>query len=245
MDIRQLVIASKERDRVVKDLCTLFNLKVAFNDPGIINFGLENALLPVGETFLEVISPVEDNTTAERFINRRNGDGGYMVIIQVEDFIKSKNLVESNNIQIVWNSNSPEAKAMHLHPKQMGGAILSLDQMTPTDSWKWAGADWEKFVDISVVNSLVGVKIQSSDPDNMKAKWEKVLGVQAVNNKIQLDSTWIEFIEEVDGRGEGIYSFNISVKDIDGMMTKADKLNLIVNNNIQIGGVNFELSHQF
>ena len=58
MRIRQLVLVSDERDPVVNDLCDLFGLEVAFYDPGIIHFGLENAVIPVGDTFLEVVSPV-------------------------------------------------------------------------------------------------------------------------------------------------------------------------------------------
>ena len=83
--MRQLVVVSHERDSVVNDLCDLFELEVAFYDPGIIHFGLENAVLPVGDTFLEVVSPVQDKTTASRFLERRRGNGGYMVIVQTED----------------------------------------------------------------------------------------------------------------------------------------------------------------
>ena len=41
MRIRQLVLVSEERNPVVEDLCDVFDLEVAFYDPGIIHFGLE------------------------------------------------------------------------------------------------------------------------------------------------------------------------------------------------------------
>ena len=88
MRIRQLVLVAEDRDKVVNDLCNLFKIEVAFYDPGIIHFGLENAVIPVGDTFLEVVSPVQENTTAGRYLKRRKGNGGYMVIIQVEDMDK-------------------------------------------------------------------------------------------------------------------------------------------------------------
>ena len=93
MDIRQLVLVCEKKDETINNLCNLFDIKVAYHDPGIIFFGLENALLPVGNTFIEVISPVEEGTTAGRFLERRKGDGGYMVIIQVDNFLKSKDLI--------------------------------------------------------------------------------------------------------------------------------------------------------
>jgi len=98
MRIRQLVLVSEKRDPVVSDLCNLFRIEVAFYDPGIIHFGLENAVIPVGDTFLEVVSPVQENTTAGRFLERRRGNGGYMVIVQTDDLKERKkecNLKES------------------------------------------------------------------------------------------------------------------------------------------------------
>ena len=94
MRIRQLVLVAEDRDKVVNDLCNLFKIEVAFYDPGVIHFGLENAVLPVGDTFLEVVSPVQKNTTAGRYLDRRKGDGGYMVIIQTEDLAKEKERVD-------------------------------------------------------------------------------------------------------------------------------------------------------
>ena len=83
-------MVSALRDPIVNNLCKLFECQVAFNDPGVSHFGLENAVIPIGTDFLEVVSPKENNTTAGRYLKKRNGDGGYMVIIQVNDFMKAK-----------------------------------------------------------------------------------------------------------------------------------------------------------
>ncbi len=177
MDLRQLVMVSSLRDPIVDSLCNLFDIKVSFNDPGVGHFGLENAVLPVGTDFLEVVSPVEENTTAGRYLDRRSGDGGYMVIIQVDDFSEARNTVKENNVTVVWESEHPEARAIHLHPKEMGGAILSLDWMNPKESWKWAGPNWDEFVNTSTIKRFVGVEIQSDDPEGMKSKWQSVLKI--------------------------------------------------------------------
>lgn len=245
MDLRQLVIVSSLRDPVVDSLCKLFDIKVSFNDPGVAHFGLENAVLPVGTDFLEVVSPVEENTTAGRYLDRRNGDGGYMVIIQVDDFSEAKKNVKENNITVVWESDHPEAKAIHLHPKQMGGAIVSLDWMNPKASWKWAGPNWDDFVNTSSVKRFVGVEIQSDDPEGMKNKWQAVLQIsneKTSENQINLDNTWIRFIKEEDGRGPGVSSFCLEASDKDALLNKASDLGLIIKDNIVIGGVKFLLS---
>ena len=245
MDLRQLVMVSSLRDPIVDSLCNLFDIKVSFNDPGVAHFGLENAVLPVGTDFLEVVSPVEENTTAGRYLDRRNGDGGYMVIIQVDDFLAAKQSVKENNITVVWESDHPEAKAIHLHPKQMGGAILSLDWMNPKESWKWAGPNWDKFVNTSLVNRFVGVEIQAENPEDMKNTWQSVLNLNServTGNQINLDNTWIRFLEDEDGRGAGVSAFCLEANDNDKLFEKASDLGLVYEDNIMIGGVKFLLS---
>jgi len=148
--IRQLVLVAGQRDSVVDDLCSLFEIEVAFYDPGIIHFGLENAVIPVGDTFLEVVSPIQAETTAGRYLERRNGNGGYMVIMQTDDLKNEKARVEAEGINIVWNADREEegihAHAIHLHPRDVGGAILSIDAMTPPKAWLGASSSWEKNV---------------------------------------------------------------------------------------------------
>ncbi len=245
MDLRQLVMVSSLRDPIVDSLCNLFDIKVSFNDPGVAHFGLENAVLPVGTDFLEVVSPVEENTTAGRYLDRRNGDGGYMVIIQVDDFLAAKQSVKENDITVVWESDHPEARAIHLHPKQMGGAILSLDWMDPKESWKWAGPNWDKFVNTSLVNRFVGVEIQAENPEDMKNTWKSVLNLKServTGNQINLDNTWIRFLEDEDGRGSGVSAFCLEANDNDKLFEKASDLGLVYEDNIMIGGVKFLLS---
>ena len=245
MDLRQLVMVSDLRDPIVENLCDLFDIKVSFNDPGVAHFGLENAVFPVGTDFLEVVSPVEEDTTAGRYLDRRGGDGGYMVIIQVDDFSEAQSNVKENSITVVWESEHPEARAIHLHPREMGGAILSLDWMNPKESWKWAGPNWDEFVNTSTIKRFVGVEIQSDDPEAMKNKWQSVLRMPSENvsdRQINLDNTWIRFVEDEDGRGPGVSAFCLEANDNKSLMKKAVDLGLMHHEDIFIGGVKFLLS---
>ena len=230
------------RDPIVNDLCKLFNFEVAFNDPGVAHFGLENAVIPIGTDFLEVVSPVEENTTAGRYLNKRGGDGGYMIIIQVDKFEDSQKLVNEYNIKTVWETDLPKAKAMHLHPKQMGGAILSLDWMEPKESWKWAGPNWEKNIS-GPIKGIDGVEIQSDDPELMLNTWLRVLGdvERDHENKILLDNTWIKFSQATDGRGPGISAFSLKAENSNEIIERAQNLGFMVDGKITIGGVKFYL----
>ena len=242
MDIRQIVMVSSLRDPIVSDLNKLFGLEVAFNDPGVGHFGLENAVMPLGTDFLEVVSPIEENTTAGRYLDKRGGDGGYMVIIQVDDFERSKSLVNDYKIGIVWDTDLPEAKAIHLHPKQMGGAILSLDWMNPKESWKWAGPEWNNHI-TDDIKGIDGIEIQASNPEEMFNRWKDILNVSNINEsekKIYLDNTWIGFIDE-DDRGPGISAFSLIANNKELLMSKAKEYGFLREDNIVVGGVKFYL----
>jgi len=246
MRVRQLVLVANERDPIVNDLESLFKIQVSFYDPGIKFFGLENAVLPVGDTFLEVVSPIKQETTAGRYLERRGGSGGYMVIIQVEDFESTKKRVEDNNMRVVYESEDPKARAIHLHPKDVGGAILSLDFMDPESSWKWAGESWKSKINNDVVEELNGVFIQSENPENMLQKWEAALGIKGTKeiegHTINLGSSRVVFVKDEDGRGDGPSAFEIKVKNPQDVRDRAEHLGLIDNGEVSIGGVKFLLN---
>src|SRR5262245_16796633 len=146
MHIRQIALVARELDPVVEDLCAVLGIVVGFRDPGVAEFGLRNAVMPVGTTFLEVVSPVRDDTTAGRFLARRGGDGGYMVILQTDDLDGDRARLARLGARVVWEATLDDIATIHVHPRDIGGAIVSVDQPRPPESWRWGGPDWRRSV---------------------------------------------------------------------------------------------------
>ena len=166
-----------------------------------------------------------------------------MIIVQVDDLQESKALVSQKGIDIVWETDLPEAKAIHLHPKQTGGAILSLDWMNPKDSWKWAGPNWTDHIS-GPISGVEGVEIQSNNPQEMFETWSQILGNPRMNKEdwvIYLDNTWIKFIPDLDGRGPGVSSFILRCNEIERIQKKAEALELLHDDAILLGGMKFYL----
>jgi hypothetical protein len=233
--IRQLALVAAELDRVVDDLCRELGLEVAYRDPGVGAFGLHNAVIPVGDQFLEVVSPVKEGTTAGRYLERRKGDGGYMVIIQVPDLAASRKRVEAAGIRVVWEGSVPGIAGMHLHPKDIGGAIVSFDQADPPDGWPWAGPDWQQHVHTDVVSGIAAAEIQSEDPAALARRWSEATGVEAVEAPgggaaIGLDAGVLRFVPASDSRGDGLCAIQLTAAD----RSRAGET-------VEIGGVSFKL----
>jgi hypothetical protein len=55
--LRQICLVARDLNRVVADLEAVFAISVCHRDPNVAKYGLVNALLPVGTSFLEIVSP--------------------------------------------------------------------------------------------------------------------------------------------------------------------------------------------
>ena len=216
---RQVVFVAEALDRVVDALCRTLDVEVCFRDPGVAEFGLHNALMPIGTSFLEVVSPEREGTTAGRLLERRRGDGGYMVIAQVDDFAGATKRVEELGVRIVWKAEVKGAATIHLHPRDVGAAIVSFDQMKQWDSWLWAGPEWQEHVRTDLTQRLTGAELQSADPRALAERWGQVFGrpVRATSDgthEIPLDDdTHLRFVSDRDGRGEGVSGIDVQVTD--------------------------------
>jgi hypothetical protein len=128
--LRQICFVADKLAPVVEDLTAIFGLEVCFVDAGVGVFGLENSLLPIGSNFFEVVAPTKDNTAAGRFLQRRNGDGGYMVICQCESRATQqarKTRAQELGVRIAWERDIHGFQCMQLHPGDTGGAFFELD----------------------------------------------------------------------------------------------------------------------
>ena len=118
--------------------------------------------------------------------------------------------------------------------------------MAPNSAWLWAGTNWQKDINQSLVENLIGVVLQSHQPEKLCANWEVALGKKRVIDLdellIDLEKSKVKFVKEEDARGEGINAFILSTKKSDEIYKRAEEKGFIENNNIKLGGVNFILS---
>jgi Glyoxalase-like domain len=164
------VLAARDLDAAVEELRAALPLGEPYADPGVGLFGLRNAVMPLGDTFVEVVSPVQQDTAAGRFLDR-HGDGAYMAMFQVEDLAGARARAAARGMREVWGIELDDISAVHLHPADIGAAIVSLDQPVPPESWRWAGP-WRPHGRAHTS----GLTLSSPDPDALGARWGDVLG---------------------------------------------------------------------
>jgi catechol 2,3-dioxygenase-like lactoylglutathione lyase family enzyme len=211
MRLRQIALAARDLDATTDLLCDVLGVEVGFRDPGVAEFGLVNAVMPIGNHFLEVVSPAREGTTAGRWLERCGGDAGYMAIFQVRDLARERGRVASLGVRIVWEAKLADAATIHLHPRDVGGAIVSLDAMPAWDDWKWAGPHWREKSLRDVCAGFAGATLASPRPAELAKRWGEVLGRGADGNAIALEEGGVLRFEE--GAAEALAGVALRVVD--------------------------------
>lgn len=182
LDLLQITLVVHDLAATEKAFAEALGLRVAFRDPGVDLWGLSNIVLPMGTTFIEILSPKRPDTPGGRHLARQGGDGGYMVILQTRDLAPWRERIRRLGLRIAFESQTRSPAdgeswaGIHLHPGDTGGLMISLDCPSPPDSWAGAGPDWRDFICQDVVDGLRAIELRSAEPERLAARWSEVLG---------------------------------------------------------------------
>ncbi|MCE2459186.1 MAG: VOC family protein [Pseudomonadales bacterium] len=253
IQLRQICLVACELDSAIDDLEQVFGIQRCFVDPGVGQFGLVNTLLPIGRNFLEVVAPVEANTAAGRYLDRRNGDGGYMVICQADSSANQQAVRQralDNGVRIAWEVDRENFNICQIHPGDMKAAFFEIDWDEVNDfngNWHPAGGvQWEDKVDQSVTVDYAAVELQGPDPVGLAELWGKVAGLPVSRDgatlHMALNNVDVRFVEATDGRGYGLGGLDLKVADRDRILAAAKQRDAYVSDDeVDVCGVRFRL----
>ncbi|MEM9572405.1 MAG: hypothetical protein AAF996_13155 [Pseudomonadota bacterium] len=239
--IRQLVFASLDQGEI-ETLRYVLGLGDGFVDPGVAEFGLTNGVFAIGDQFLEVVVPTQENTAAGRFLARSQGVGGYMAIFQTDNLNQVRETADARKIRRVWNIDLPDISASHLHPADIGAAIVSIDEARPEGSWRWGGPKWEQAAKPGV---LIRLDVTAIDPEAMSEKWGAVLNITPTALRhdvfsLQLSGGSVRFIK---GDRDHLNAYQIAHPDIAACLKRAEERGLARDrDSFLFAGVRLELT---
>jgi len=232
--LRQIAVVTKDLRRSALDIGAVLGVEACFTDPGVKQFGLKNTLWPIGTQFLEVVTPITEGTAGGRYIERRGGDGGYMCITQVDDVARRRERAAELGIRIAFDLAYPEQghDGIQLHPGDTGGTFFEMDQMTMDGGdavggpWHPAGKNWEPYVRTDMVSGISAAEIQSPDPEPLAKRWAAMAEIDLSedadgNPQFELDNATVRFVEDRDGRGEGLGGIDVTTVDRDAVLAGA------------------------
>ena len=190
---------ARDLDATVAELGDVLGLAVAYNDPGVATFGLRNAVLPVGNQFIEVVSPTREGTAGGRQLERLGGDGGYMVICHTDEQPDVRSRAQELGVRIVLDHDDHGYRIMQLHPADTGGSFLEIDFQPggedPGGPWTPAGDDWQRARRTHRVDGISGVTVQSRHPAATASRWRDITGCDLDDNVLRFDNAVVQFVE--------------------------------------------------
>lgn len=255
--LRQICLVAKDLAAVEKQIIDVLGLEVCYRDPGVGKYGLHNALFAMGGTFLEVVSPTQPDTAGGRYIERRKGDGGYMYIVDCDDLEARREHFKKLGVRIVQDLKSGDdvstSEAIHLHPKDTGGCLLSIDRHSGAEDmmggYHWAGPSWQQKDRSQTMSSIIGAGLQSEDPVALAERWSDLLqrpvGKASEGDalEMQLDHGFVRFGRLHDDRGEGMRAVHLACKDKPAVLAAAAKAGVPSGESyVDLAGVRFMLA---
>jgi hypothetical protein len=212
--IRQVALCTDDIWRDEKQVIAALDVAGVHRDPPN-RFAMANTVFAVGETFLELLQPVTDSAPSARFLARHGGPGGYMLILQVGDRGAARDRVDRLGIRVVFDAppaphHGVEASALHLHPADTGGTLVSLDTMDPPQGWAWGGPSWRHHVHTGVVDRIVGVELRSAGPDELAHRFGRLVGRPVDDDRtIHLDGGTVRVVAGPDARPDQLTAVEI------------------------------------
>lgn len=217
--LRQVALVAYDLEPAMDQLEAIFGTPICFRDDGVAKFGLKNALAAIGSQFIEIVSPTQRDTTAGRYLEKRKGDGGYMLIFQCPDKA-TQDTCEANatahNIRIAWERPEEDGRIMQLHPADTGGTFLEIDHHKPFEPeglWPPAGTNWQKHINIQHAAGITGAEIQSPNPTELAERWAAIMDIDLRDGFrgpiLPLANGEIRFVDAQGNRGEGLTAIDI------------------------------------
>jgi hypothetical protein len=223
MRLRQVVLVVDDVEAARTALSEVFGIEEAFREQTTLGLAMVNVLMSFGDTFLEVCTGDTPQSPVYRYLER-NGQGGYMLLLQVDRFDEALHEIEEAGVRTVWEFETRDHRERHLHPKDIAGPIVAVSWSRHREDWRWAGPNWRSTVRTDTVLGISAVEISSGDPSALASRWETVFGLRFVAEEGSITASVgdrVVRITENDGVPTRIAAVDVVAVDPEGILRRA------------------------
>jgi hypothetical protein len=247
--LRQICLVAPRLKPVISDVAGIMGLNVCYRDGNVAKYGLENALLPVDTVLLEVVAPLREGTAAGRFLDKTGGRGGYMAIFCCDDPDERGEHAKKIGVRVANVIDHAPYHGVQLHPRDCRAAFIEFNHAKGSDDilgpYPPAGPHWQTSIRKDVTQALIGVEMESPEPQALAEHWGKIIGIAVSKNahgepELKLPNCSFRFVK---GASDIMSGLTFRVVDIARVRDAARAKGYVVSgDSFVLGGVIFQLA---
>lgn len=127
--IEHVALAVADLDAAIAHYREVWGIEVSHREK-VEDQGVEEAMLPLGDTFLQLVAPTGEETTVGRFLANR-GEGLHHLAYEVDDLARTLEDLKAKGVQLIDQEPRRGGRG-HLvafvHPKSNHGLLVELIQ---------------------------------------------------------------------------------------------------------------------
>jgi methylmalonyl-CoA/ethylmalonyl-CoA epimerase len=127
--IEHIALAVSNLDEAIRFYEDVWGLKVVHRER-VDQQGIEEAMLPLGDSFLQLVAPTHSDSTVGRFLARR-GEGLHHIAYEVDDLEAAISKLERSGVHLVDEQPRPGGRGhrvVFVHPEGNRGVLVELIQ---------------------------------------------------------------------------------------------------------------------
>ncbi len=127
VNLDHVAVAVESLDRALAEYGRLYRVEPLYREV-IEEQGVEEAMLPVGGSFVQLLQPLGPDTTVGRFLARR-GEGLHHLAFAVADIEAALAHLRAEGAQLIDQSpriGGRGARVAFVHPKSFAGTLVEL-----------------------------------------------------------------------------------------------------------------------
>ena len=127
--IEHVALAVEDLDAAIAHYRDVWGLEVSHREL-VADQGVEEAMLPLGESFLQLLGPTGPDTTVGKFIDRR-GEGLHHIAYEVDDLVATLAALKESGTALIDEAPRRGGRGhmvAFVHPKGNHGLLVELIQ---------------------------------------------------------------------------------------------------------------------
>jgi methylmalonyl-CoA/ethylmalonyl-CoA epimerase len=127
--LEHVAVAVRDLDAAIAHYERIWNVEVSHRER-VDDQGVEEAMLPLGDAYLQLLAPTTEHSTVAKFIERR-GEGLHHVAYEVDDLQAALTELKEKGMRLIDETPRPGGRGHHVafvHPSGNLGLLVELVQ---------------------------------------------------------------------------------------------------------------------